>query len=83
MKKKFKIGDQVKIVSLDYRDDVLTGKIGHEGKITSIENDPYGEPFYTLNPHVTGSNFPAVCLELIGKAPEPSTSNNLFSIEDL
>lgn len=70
--KEFKIGDKVVIHTLNSKNGIMNGTIGHVGTITDI---PSGG-FYTLYPHCFGSCWPADCL----RYATPSEIKNLDKV---
>lgn len=90
MTKKFKLGDEVKIVNLDGEDGYRwTGEIGHQGKIVKIDTGlgSYKDiVFYELDPYCRGACWPADCLEMVkpAKRVKPKKiKNTLFNIDDI
>ena len=79
--KEFKVGDKVRIKTLNSRHGELIGEVGAEGTVSQIETI-YGDVWYYLEPYVSGGQFPAECLELVSRKKKKK-SKTLFNIEDL
>lgn len=86
MKKIFKLGDKVKIITLDGDDGTRwIGKKGHVGKVIKIDKGegPHSDiVFYELHPYCNGRCWPAECLEYV-KPPKKKIKGVLFDINDL
>lgn len=73
-KKEFRIGDRVKIVTLDVptkSSETHIGRVGHIGNVTHISDEGY----YTLSPHCVGTAWKAECLEFADNHESEDSQN--------
>lgn len=86
MARRFKIGDVVRISTLDYKGTLLRGKVGHEGTITEITKGMGKKriiTFYRLNPKCIGQSWPKECIELVRAVESSMDDSTPNKVEDL